>query len=363
MPGPSGTFQVNGSHTYAASGVNGGTGIFTIQVFVTDVDGSKLTVPNTALVADRPITLTGILNPASDSGKSSSDDITDVSQPNFYGSSAPFSTVTLYETPIAGGTAVKIGQVEAQSDGSWSVTSNVLASGTYRITATAVDQFGETTTVAPVTIVPTLVVDTIAPVITQSELRPPRRDADGDLQGQPEWDGPGESHQLGVLSHLGQAVVEQGAPAESDLADEHHSTRPTAFRPIRCGEGGIQQRPFDAWRQLRRWSSIRVRAIRESRTLRAMPWTATTTGGSRPATACRAVISSPRSRPSITACLAGVPVKDGYVPPAAGIDPPRGLLDRQATARPPGDRSRLAKHGGTQGAGRGPRRGRCRPSR
>ena len=66
--GPSGTFQVNGSHTYADSGVNGGVGIFTIQTLITDVGGAKLIVPNTALVADTPVIVTGIVNPASLSG-------------------------------------------------------------------------------------------------------------------------------------------------------------------------------------------------------------------------------------------------------------------------------------------------------
>ena len=71
--------------------------------------------------------------------------------------------MTLYETPIAGGAGVKIAQVEAGSAGSWSVNSNALANGIYQITATGVDQFGETTTTAPVTIVPNLVVDTVGP--------------------------------------------------------------------------------------------------------------------------------------------------------------------------------------------------------
>ena len=69
---------------------------------------------------------------------------------------------------------MQIGQVEAQSDGSWSVMVNALTNGSYLITATAVDQFDQTTTIAPVAIVPTLVVDTTAPVI--SELGFDRRD-------------------------------------------------------------------------------------------------------------------------------------------------------------------------------------------
>ena len=166
QPGGVGTaFDVAGSHTYADAGVNGGTGLFTIQVVITDSGGSRLTVTNLANVADIPIALTGILNPASDTGTSNSDDITNDVQPNFYGTSQEFSRVTLYETPVGGGATVQIGQTQAGGDGSWSITSNVLATGTYSITAGAVDQFGETTA-GPVTIVSTLVIDPVPPVIT-----------------------------------------------------------------------------------------------------------------------------------------------------------------------------------------------------
>ena len=168
QPGGIGTaFDVSGSHTYAASGVNGGTGHYAIQVFVTDVGGSKLTVVNTANVADIPIVLTGILNPASDSGLSTGTvDTTNVTQPDFYGSSQPYSTVTLSATLLPSGTPFIIGQVEAGSNGSWNIQSDVLlADGHYAITATAVDQFGQTTTVAPVTITPNLLIDTTGPVV------------------------------------------------------------------------------------------------------------------------------------------------------------------------------------------------------
>ena len=64
QPGGAGTaYIVSGAHTYADSGVNGGTGHYTIQVFVVDDGGSMLTVDNTANVADDPIVLTGLLNP------------------------------------------------------------------------------------------------------------------------------------------------------------------------------------------------------------------------------------------------------------------------------------------------------------
>jgi large repetitive protein len=159
-------FVVTGSHTYADAGVNGGTGTYPIQVFVVDVGGSKLTVTNIANVADRPIVITGQLNPASDSGVSDTDDITNVKQPDFFGTSEAFSHVSLFATTLGGGPLVPIGQVQAGSNGSWNIVSSVpLADGSYVITASAVDQFGETTG-GPTTITSDLVIDTVGPVIT-----------------------------------------------------------------------------------------------------------------------------------------------------------------------------------------------------
>ena len=69
-----------------------------------DKDGSTVTITNTANVADVPLTVTGKLNPASDSGISNSDKITNVVQPNFLGTtSEPDATVTLF-AQASGGT-------------------------------------------------------------------------------------------------------------------------------------------------------------------------------------------------------------------------------------------------------------------
>jgi hypothetical protein len=168
QPGGVGTaFIVTGSHTYADSGVNGGVGTYPIQVFVVDTGGPRLTIDNTANVADNAIVLTGVLNPASDSGLSTgTPNVTNVKQPAFYGTSEPFSHVTLFAA-LGSGAPVQIGQVQAGSDGSWTIKSKVpLADGHYSITATAVDQFKVTTTTAPtVTITADLLIDTKGPVI------------------------------------------------------------------------------------------------------------------------------------------------------------------------------------------------------
>jgi hypothetical protein len=165
QPGGVGPFIVSGSHTYADSGTNGGAGIEPIQVLVVDDDGSRLTITNTATVTDNAITLTGFLNPASDTGKSHTDAITDVNQPNLYGVTEPLAHVHLFANGVA------VGQTQAGSDGTWSITTTRLADGSYTITATACDQFGVTSTAAPVQILPNatqgkLVIDTVGPRIT-----------------------------------------------------------------------------------------------------------------------------------------------------------------------------------------------------
>jgi hypothetical protein len=165
--GTGSAFTVTGTHTYADAGVNGGTGHYPITVNIRDVGGSTLTVSNTANVADVPLVISGFLNPASDSGVSNSDAITNVVQPNFLGTtSEPFATISLYAQPTGGGTPTLIGQGAADGKGSWSITSSkALADGAYTITAIAVDQAGHTVS-NTATITPNLVIDTVGPKVT-----------------------------------------------------------------------------------------------------------------------------------------------------------------------------------------------------
>jgi len=176
QPGGAGTaFDVFGSHTYADAGT---TGKYNIQVLVTDIGGSKLTIPNVANVTDNPINVTGILNPLSDSGLSTgTSDVTNVTQPDFFGTvwatlpsgaTVPeaYAHVSLTATNLITGVATSIGTVQAGSDGSWNIKSTVaLADGRYSITAAAVDQFGQTTTAAPDVITSPLLIDTTGPKI------------------------------------------------------------------------------------------------------------------------------------------------------------------------------------------------------
>jgi hypothetical protein len=126
-----------------------------------------------------PISLTGVTNPTSVSGLSNGDPgVTNVNQPNFSGtvwatlpggSKVPdgYAEVSLTATNLATGVPTAIGTVQAGSDGVWNITSTVaLPDGSYSITATAIDQFGQTTTTSPDVITSSLLIDTVGPIIT-----------------------------------------------------------------------------------------------------------------------------------------------------------------------------------------------------
>ena len=96
---------------------------------------------------------------ASDSGVSSTDNITDVTTPTFTGTAEAGSTVTLFDGSIVVGTGVA-------TAGAWSITASSLASGTHSITANATDVAGNVSAASaalPVTI-GTPVSDPVGPV-------------------------------------------------------------------------------------------------------------------------------------------------------------------------------------------------------
>ncbi len=165
--GPGTAFLVSGTHTYGDAGVNGGIGHYPITVNLLDQNGLTLTIANTANVADVPLTVTGQLNPASDSGASNSDDITKVVQPDFIGTTnQPGATVTLYARAAGSAAPVVIGRGVSNANDAWSITANqALADGSYAITAIAVDSSGHTIS-GTTTIVPALVIDTVGPKVT-----------------------------------------------------------------------------------------------------------------------------------------------------------------------------------------------------
>ncbi len=162
--GTGGLFEIVGAHVYPSAGV------YTIGADVQLPNLLSLGINNTASVSSVSqvgLTVTGKLNPASNSGVSNTEEITDVVRSDFIGTaSQPDATISLYATAAGSTTPVLIGTGTSDASGAWSITADQsLADGSYAITAVAAnpsDQMVSGTT----TVVPDLVIDTVGPKVT-----------------------------------------------------------------------------------------------------------------------------------------------------------------------------------------------------
>ncbi|MBZ9850415.1 Ig-like domain-containing protein, partial [Mesorhizobium sp. CA14] len=129
--------------TFSASGVTLSSGANTLSVRTIDTAGNttagaghSYTLDQTASAPSAPD-----MTAATDTGSSSTDNLTKVTTPTFTGSGAEVgATVTLYDT---NGTTV-LGTGIADASGNWSITSSNLSSGSHTLTAKQTDVAGNT---------------------------------------------------------------------------------------------------------------------------------------------------------------------------------------------------------------------------
>ena len=126
-------------------------GTFIPSTFALNAGAGGLAI--TLAAAGPPAPSAPDLTAASDSGLSSTDNVTNVTAPTFSGSAEANATVDLFDG------ATLVGTSKASAAGAWSITSSTLASGKHSITAKAIDTNG--TSVASAALAVT--VDTTAP--------------------------------------------------------------------------------------------------------------------------------------------------------------------------------------------------------
>jgi len=134
------------------------SGANTFKARVTDSIGSS-TAFSHSYALDTTITAPSApdLSAASDSGRSNTDNVTNVTTPIFTGTAEAGATVTLYDTD---GTTVLGTATADATTGAWSITSSALSDGSHTVTAKAVDVAGNVSTVSSGL---TVTIDTSAP--------------------------------------------------------------------------------------------------------------------------------------------------------------------------------------------------------
>jgi serralysin len=132
-------------------------GVHVMTAKATDVAGNVSVASGSLSItidATAPAAPTGLdLVTASDTGVSSTDNITKITTPTFTGLAAANSTVTLYD----GATAV--GNATASTTGTWSITTSTLANATHSITAKAADALGNVSAASSTL---SVIIDTVA---------------------------------------------------------------------------------------------------------------------------------------------------------------------------------------------------------
>jgi hypothetical protein len=116
------------------------------------------------------------LSPASDTGESSSDGITNNNQPTFTGTATPGQIITLIAFGAGATSGTIIGQTVATNSGTWSITpSSPLADGSYVIDAEAsgTGQASSVIQLLPGGTAGPLVIDTVGPTVNSVTVNPP----------------------------------------------------------------------------------------------------------------------------------------------------------------------------------------------
>ena len=173
-------YNVFGDHTYARPGN------YPVTVLITkppvavpspatpqSPPGAQAVAASTASILPPALTnVVGQLSPASDSGASNSDGITNVVQPTYSGlADSPGATVAVVAVSSSGG-SILLGATQADEAGAWSLTSGgALPDGAYTITIYASDRFNPTSVVTNV-LSQALVIDTFGPKIVAAAFSP-----------------------------------------------------------------------------------------------------------------------------------------------------------------------------------------------
>ncbi|WP_165246300.1 Ig-like domain-containing protein [Paludisphaera soli] len=136
--------------------------------------GAQAVAVSTASILPAALaSVVGQLNPASDSGASRTDGITNVVQPTYSGlADAPGGTVAVVAVSNTTGAPILLGATQADEAGAWNVTSGVaLPDDSYTVTVYATDRFNPSILVTNV-LSQVLTIDTVGPRVTGAAFIP-----------------------------------------------------------------------------------------------------------------------------------------------------------------------------------------------
>lgn len=120
-------------------------------------------------------TLSAAMDPATDSGASAADAVTNIDRPRFFGTAPAGALVTLYARADGTGPAIPLGSAVADAAGAWGLQAAPLADGSYSVVAVAEGAGGSGPAAVPV--LPAgarglLTIDTAGPEVSEVRFLP-----------------------------------------------------------------------------------------------------------------------------------------------------------------------------------------------
>jgi hypothetical protein len=166
-----GGFNVIGTNTYASQG----TKTITVTV-VRSRDNQTATAASKAIVALAAQTtfgtsLTGELDPASNTGTSSTAAITTINQPTLVGTATPYAIVTVLARRSDQAQPVALGQAITDASGLWSLIVGPLPDGSYTLSASQTVPAGQPTPAVALTPGSQLTIDTVPPRVLSARYK------------------------------------------------------------------------------------------------------------------------------------------------------------------------------------------------
>ncbi len=162
--------------TVAANGTGGfnvvGTTVFgtpssgesIVVTIVRNSDGATATANSTGVVVSAPSTLSGQLDPLSDTGVSNTDGVTAINYPSFFGTATPYAVIQFYGRLSDQAQPVLLGQAVANALGGWNFAVGALPDGAYMFSVTQIPTNGPPSAMTPLTPFP-VIIDTVSPLV------------------------------------------------------------------------------------------------------------------------------------------------------------------------------------------------------
>ena len=134
------------------------------MTIVRNSDGATATANSTGIVVSATATLSGELDPLSDTGVSNTDGVTAINFPSFIGTATPYAVIQFYSRRVSAQFALQFGQAVANNSSQWNFAAVCLPDGAYTFSVAQIPTNGPPSPMVLLT-PGNVIIDTASPTV------------------------------------------------------------------------------------------------------------------------------------------------------------------------------------------------------